>query len=84
MNDYPGATVAKPADIYPPRNGKPTYMQKVAAWEQGADGQPVLSDKAIGSEVGDDPARDRGRTLSSGLVNTIKPFAPWMRELAKS
>ncbi len=40
-------------------------MQKVAAWERGADGQPVLSDKAIGSEVGDDPTRDRGRTLSS-------------------
>lgn len=64
-NDYPDATVETPADIYPPRAGKPSYMQKVAAWEKDADGQPVLSDKAMGSEVGDDPTRDRGRSLSS-------------------
>jgi arylsulfatase A-like enzyme len=39
-------------------------MQQIAAWEKGPAGAPVLSDKAIGSEVGDDLARDRGRTLS--------------------
>ncbi len=65
LNDYADAIVDTPADIYPPRAGKPSYMQSVAAWERGPDGQPVLSDKAIGSEVGDDPARDRGRTLSA-------------------
>jgi arylsulfatase A-like enzyme len=65
LNDYPGATVATPKDIYPPRAGKPSYMQKVAAWEEGANGEPVLSNKAIGNEVGDDPARDKGRTLDS-------------------
>jgi arylsulfatase A-like enzyme len=64
LQDYPGATVATPADIYPPRPGKPGYMQKVAAWAAGPQGEPVLSDKAIGSEVGDAFARDRGRTLS--------------------
>jgi arylsulfatase A-like enzyme len=63
-NDYPDVTVATPADIYPPRIGKPHYMQKIAAWEKGLKGEPVLSDKAIGSEVGDDLQRDRGRTLS--------------------
>ena len=65
LQDYASARVATPADIYPPRIGKPGYMQKVQAWEKGADGQPVLRDEAIGSEVGDDPTRDRGRTLSS-------------------
>jgi arylsulfatase A-like enzyme len=64
VNDYPGVTVATPADIYPPRTGKPAYMQKIAAWEKGPNGDPVLSDKAIGSEVGDNFERDRGRTLS--------------------
>ncbi|MEN3940602.1 sulfatase-like hydrolase/transferase [Prosthecobacter sp. SYSU 5D2] len=64
LNDYPGATVETPADIYPPRPGKPGYMQTIAAWERGPDGEPVLGDKAIGSEVGDDFERDRGRTLS--------------------
>ncbi len=63
--DYRNATVATPADIYPPRPGKPGYMQQVAAWEKGPLGEPVLSDKAIGSEVGDDFARDRGRSLSA-------------------
>ena len=65
LNDYPDASVTTPVDIYPPRAGKPSYMQRVGAWEKGADGQPVLSDKSIGSEVGDDPTRDRGRSLSS-------------------
>ena len=65
LGDYPDAEVATPADIYPPRPGKPGYMQKVAAWRKGADGQPVLSDKAMGSEVGDDARRDNGRSLSS-------------------
>jgi arylsulfatase A-like enzyme len=40
-------------------------MQKVAAWEKGPKGEPVLSSKAMGSEVGDDPQRDQGRSLSS-------------------
>lgn len=62
--DYPGARVATPADIYPPRPGKPGYMQNIAAWDRGPDGVPVLSNKAMGSEVGDDSTRDRGRSLS--------------------
>ena len=62
--EYPGVTTATPADIYPPRLGKPGYMQRIAAWAPGPDGEPVLSDRAIGSEVGDDTERDRGRSLS--------------------
>ncbi|OYW15833.1 MAG: hypothetical protein B7Z55_14730, partial [Planctomycetales bacterium 12-60-4] len=64
LQDYPGVTVDTPADIYPPRLGKPSYMQKIAAWVKGPNGEPVLSDKAIGSEIGDVLARDRGRSLS--------------------
>jgi arylsulfatase A-like enzyme len=67
LEDYPEASVATPKDIYPPRVGKPGYMQTIAAWEKGPDGEPVLSDKAIGSEVGDDFERDRGRSLSKWL-----------------
>jgi arylsulfatase A-like enzyme len=65
LEDYPEASVTTPADIYPPRVGKPSYMQKVAAWEKGPKGEPVLSRKAMGGEVGDDPQRDQGRSLSS-------------------
>ncbi len=64
LEAYHDAQVATPQDIYPPRPGKPGYMQSVAAWQPGEDGQPVLSDKALGSEVGDHKERDQGRNLS--------------------
>jgi arylsulfatase A-like enzyme len=62
--DYPDVSVATPADIYPPRPGKPRYMQVPGAWAKGPQGLPVLRDEAMGSEVGDNPARDQGRSLS--------------------
>jgi arylsulfatase A-like enzyme len=42
LEAYPDAQVPIPADIYPPRPGKPAYMQKIANWFKGADGQPHL------------------------------------------
>jgi arylsulfatase A-like enzyme len=42
--DYPNVDVPTPADIYPPRPGKPSYMQKVATWVPGPDGVPVMRD----------------------------------------
>jgi len=40
--DYPGAKVPTPADIYPPRPGKPDWMQKIETWVPGKSGEPVL------------------------------------------
>lgn len=40
--EYAHVKVPIPADIYPPRPGKPAYMQAVETWSKGADGQPVL------------------------------------------
>jgi len=65
LQDYPAAKVAAPADVYPPRPGKPSFMNQVAAWDKGPSGEPVLSREALGKEVGDDVERDQGRTLSS-------------------
>jgi len=31
-----------PADIFPPRPGKPTYMQKIATWTKDRSGRPML------------------------------------------
>lgn len=42
---YPGVKVPIPADIYPPRPGKPDYMQSVENWIKGKDGQPILRGK---------------------------------------
>ncbi len=40
LSAYPGVKTEVPSDIYPPRPGKPSYMQTTAAWVRGADGQP--------------------------------------------
>ena len=29
-----------PKDIYPPRPGKPAYMQRIESWSKGKDGLP--------------------------------------------
>jgi arylsulfatase A-like enzyme len=62
--DYPGAKVATPKDIYPPRAGKPEWMQKIETWAKGPNGEPVLKKEARGKEVGDDDSAAAGRTLS--------------------
>ena len=41
LQAYPDAKVAIPVDIYPPRPGKPAYMQKIEHWIKGKNGQPV-------------------------------------------
>lgn len=40
LGEYPNVDIPIPQDIYPPRPGKPAYMQEVDHWFQGADGQP--------------------------------------------
>lgn len=40
LEAYPDAKVPVPADIYPPRPGKPEYMQHVQNWIKGPDGRP--------------------------------------------
>lgn len=41
-NLYPGVKVPIPADIFPPRLGKPDYVQKIDTWVKNNDGQPVM------------------------------------------
>lgn len=42
LDAYPNIKVPIPKDIYPPRKGKPAYMQKVNYWAPGKGGQPEL------------------------------------------
>ncbi|MEO1970171.1 MAG: sulfatase-like hydrolase/transferase, partial [Pirellulaceae bacterium] len=42
LDDYPDVEVPVPADIYPPRAGKPDYMQKINFWTKGSDGLPEM------------------------------------------
>lgn len=41
LEQFPDAVAPTPADIYPPRPGKPAYMQAVSAWRPGPDGAPI-------------------------------------------
>ncbi|MFO8080290.1 MAG: sulfatase-like hydrolase/transferase [Armatimonadota bacterium] len=38
----PDATTPTPADIYPPRPGKPGYVQAVETWEPDSEGAPAM------------------------------------------
>ena len=38
---YTGGEVPVPADIFPPREGKPDYLNKTQAWTKGEDGHPI-------------------------------------------
>ena len=42
LEAYPNVSVPVPTDIYPPREGKPEYMQKPGSWFKGEDGKPHL------------------------------------------
>jgi len=46
LNDYPDAKVPDPADIYPPRPGKPAYTQEMETWVKGPRGEPVIKAEA--------------------------------------
>ncbi len=39
---FPGVFVPTPEDVYPPRFGKPDYMQKIQTWTRGKNDRPVL------------------------------------------
>lgn len=51
---FPNVKAPIPADIYPPRIGKPSYHNKVATWTKGDDGRPKMAEfhTPKGSTVG--------------------------------
>jgi len=67
---YPDAKVPVPADIYPPRPGKPAYMQRIDSWFQGEDGRPHL--KGRKRETGE-PGPRRGQH-GSDLDSWIRQY----------
>lgn len=42
LDDYADIDVPIPADIYPPRDGKPAYVRDRSSWVKGEDGLPHL------------------------------------------
>ena len=52
---YKDSPVPTPADIFPPRVGKPAYLDLTQAWSRGPDGQPVMGKS--GEKFGDESGR---------------------------
>ena len=51
LETYPNAKIPIPADIYPPRPGKPAYMQKIQYWVKDANGEPEMKGGAFGGKT---------------------------------
>ena len=70
---YKDAKVQEPADILPPREGKPGYLDKTQAWRRGADGR-LLAGKSGENVIGDE-AGDRGKEYTNWVhqVNECVP-----------
>ena len=68
---YKDAKVPLPADIFPPRPGKPDYLTQTQAWIRGEDGQPYAGRNDAEQVGGDAP----GKPASS--------FAEWVRRVTE-
>ncbi len=51
LKDYPDIKVPTPADVFPPRPGKPDWAQKINFWEKGANGVPMSRNRTLTSWV---------------------------------
>jgi arylsulfatase A-like enzyme len=66
LTAYPNATVKDPADIYPPRPGKPEYSRNWEQWVRGDSGAPVVK-------------RGKGK---GGIKNgSEKTLTDWVRQV---
>jgi arylsulfatase A-like enzyme len=59
--------VPTPADIFPPRPGKPSYLEKTQSWLKGPGGEPVMA--RSGEAFGDEAATNR------------RTHAQWVRQV---
>tara|TARA_R110000850_G_scaffold66959_6_gene148594 strand:+ start:2767 stop:4320 length:1554 start_codon:yes stop_codon:yes gene_type:complete len=66
VNDFEGVRVEDPADIYPPRAGKPTYSRDVEQWIKGPAGEPVLV---------------KGKTKGGVSADGKKTLSEWVRQI---
>jgi arylsulfatase A-like enzyme len=47
LEEYAGIDVPVPADIFPPRPGKPHWAQLIDNWKPGAQGEPAIGNKTL-------------------------------------
>jgi len=64
LDSYPDITVPTPADIYPPRQGKPDWQQKIEFWVKDDAGRPVMKGGAFGGRTVEGIKGIHGNTLT--------------------
>ena len=64
---FKNAPVETPKDIFPPRSGKPAYLEKTQSWVKGPEGKPVTG--RTGAKPGDDSKKN------------AKTHAHWVRQV---
>ena len=73
---YANAEVFVPKDIFPPRPGKPDYLNATQAWTRDADGTPVAGKS--GETFGDESGKQR--QTYAGFVRQMNECAPAIDE----
>jgi len=66
---YPNVKIPIPKDIFPPRPGKPAYMQDINFWEPGPNGIPQLTGGTFG-----------GRTVEGARCIHGNSLFDWVRQ----
>ncbi|MDP6446885.1 MAG: sulfatase-like hydrolase/transferase, partial [Pirellulaceae bacterium] len=61
---YPDIDVPTPADIYPPRKGKPQWQQEIKKWELDDQGRPSMVGGAFGGKTVEGAKGVHGNTLA--------------------
>ena len=51
LQEYANIEVPTPKDVFPPRPGKPDWVQSINFWERGAKGLPMWRDRTLASWV---------------------------------
>ncbi|MBM82117.1 MAG: sulfatase [Planctomycetaceae bacterium] len=65
LDAFPGVTIKPPADIFPPRPGKPKYMQFVEFWVRGTDGKPEMKGGQFGGKTVEGAKGIHGNSLDA-------------------
>ncbi len=64
LDIYPDIRVPTPKDIFPPRPGKPDYMQKIEYWVKDKNGRPELKGGQFGGQTVEGAKGIHGNTLT--------------------
>ncbi len=84
LGAYPEISVPEIKDIYPPRPGKPEYVQLQESWIPGPEGEPVENRKAINYQQPGRPLKDWIRQYHQGVLAIDEGIGRIIRILKES